>query len=394
MTGAWRLVPLVLILATHAVPSVAQTITVRESAGIRRTQFPVTAQIPIAKGALAEPDRARLRSGDTDTPVQFSAGARWEDGSVRTLKVIFNVSVGPGERQSYQLQYGEGVVAAPPPRGLAVDRKADAGGIVVGNLTLSEKAGSLVASANYRSEFIGSGANGLSVVDSAGRRHAAGTAGPTAIEIDERGPLLVSVRYDYVIAMGPEDRVSARVTLDAPSSKSWLKASIVVSDPAKRLREIAFELPLAFAAFPWTWDFGTPNGTYGAFRNATDGATLIYSVPSRGTATWRVENGTSGDLRPYEVSAGARSLPVQGWAHIQDANKAVAFAIEEFGRAPGTYAVQLDGKGQTSFRFATLQPASEHRLTVYAHFVSTPVPIGAATSPASILAPLEVTISK
>ena len=95
----------------------------RETAGIRRTQFPVAAQVPIAKGALTEPDRARLKSGDTDTPAQFSAGARWEDGSVRTLKVIFNVSVGPGERQSYQLEYGEGVVAAALPRGLTVNRK-------------------------------------------------------------------------------------------------------------------------------------------------------------------------------------------------------------------------------------------------------------------------------
>lgn len=380
------------VLLTSAVPapSFAEIITVRETAGIRRTLFPATARVPLAKGALTDPTNARLRAGDTETPVQFSAGSRWEDGSVRILNVMFNVSLGPGEHQIYRLEYGERVAPATPARGVAVTDDAD--GVQAGNLKFSKRAGPLVVSANYRGEFIGQGANGLSVVDNAGVGHEAGLQRPRIVELIERGPLLTSIHYGYTIPVDPAYSADATITVEAPSSKSWLKASVAVHDSARRLREIVFALPLAFAAHPWTWDIGTPNGTYGAFRSPTDAATFTYTVPARGAATWRVESGTKGELRAYETSAGARSLPVSGWLHIQDATRAVAFALEGFGRSAGTYTIHLDGQGQIAFRFAPLRPATEHHLTVYAHFVATPIPIGAATSPASILAPLEITI--
>lgn len=396
MTRTSRTTALAVLLAcampTAAVAQTltAHTITVRETAGIRRTLFPVTARVPLAKGALADPANARLRAGDAETPVQLSAGSRWEDGSVRSLNVIFNVSLGPGESQTYRLEYGERVAPAAPTRGMAVTDDAD--GVQAGNLKFSKRAGPLVVSATYRGEFIAKGANGLSVVDTAGGRHEAGASGPRETEVIERGPLLASIRYEYAIPIDPEYSAHATLTIEAPSSKSWLRAAVVVRDPAKRLREIAFELPLAFAAHPWTWDLGTPNGTYGAFRSATDAAAFTYTVPARGAATWRVENGTKGELRAYETSAGARSLPVSGWLHVQDATRAVAFALEGFGRSAGTHTIHIDGQGQTAFSFAPLRPATEHHLTVYAHFVATPIPIGAATSPASILAPLVITV--
>ena len=43
------------------------------------------------------------------------------------------------------------------------------------------------------------------------------------------------------------------------------------------------------------------------------------------------------------------------------------------------------GQGQMTFRLEPEVPKTEHRLTVYQHFVSTPVPIGAATSPTAML---------
>jgi hypothetical protein len=66
----------------------------------------------------------------------------------------------------------------------------------------------------------------------------------------------------------------------------------------------------------------------------------------------------------------------------------VAFAVEGFGTQPGTYRVALGGAGQTTFGFSPARPTREHRLTVYNHYVSTPVQIGAATSPSSMLNPL------
>jgi hypothetical protein len=47
----------------------------------------------------------------------------------------------------------------------------------------------------------------------------------------------------------------------------------------------------------------------------------------------------------------------------------------------------LSGGGQLSFR--NVFPAGQrHEIAVYEHFVTTPVQIGAATSPSAILSPL------
>ena len=48
----------------------------------------------------------------------------------------------------------------------------------------------------------------------------------------------------------------------------------------------------------------------------------------------------------------------------------------------------LGGAGQASFHVAPAAPVTRHVLTVYQHFVGTPVQIGAATSPPSMLYPL------
>ena len=79
---------------------------------------------------------------------------------------------------------------------------------------------------------------------------------------------------------------------------------------------------------------------------------------------------------------------VGGWGHLQSEGEVVAFGIEDFGMQPGTYRVALGGSGQTTFAFTPSRPTREHQLTVYNHYVSNPVQIGAATSPSSMLNPL------
>jgi hypothetical protein len=71
----------------------------------------------------------------------------------------------------------------------------------------------------------------------------------------------------------------------------------------------------------------------------------------------------------------------------------VAFAIPDFGAEAGTYTCTVDGSGQLSFRFAPERPLPHLQLTVYEHFVTTPVQVGAVTSPVSMLNPLVVSFS-
>ena len=63
-------------------------------------------------------------------------------------------------------------------------------------------------------------------------------------------------------------------------------------------------------------------------------------------------------------------------------------------RAPpaGSHRIAITGSGGVSFQVEPAEPTSRHKLTVYQHFVSNPVQIGAATSPPSMLQPLVVRV--
>jgi hypothetical protein len=332
----------------------------------------------------------RLRNDAGDVTAQFTAEVVWDDGSTRTLAVDFNVSLGPAERRLYTLEFGPGVkAAAPTGRGLTITEDADA--IQAGTIRFGRTGSPLVTAANYvKTNFIGTGRNGLAVVDRAGSRHDLSTAQGVTVTLVKPGPLKVVLRYAGRLTLDPSTTAPFAIDIEMPNSKSWLKMSATVQNPASRLREIAFDSPLAFASLPLTWDLGTENGTYGAFRNATDTAVLTQTINQQGAAGWAVRTGTEGStLNPYESSPSGRS---HGWGHLLDARGAVAFGFAEFGKEEGVYRIALSGSGQTSYSFEPGRPAKELRLTVYQHFVSTPVPVGAATSPTAMLSPLNVVV--
>lgn len=366
-------------------------IEVSETTGIRRTEYPVTARVDLPRGALREASNARLKLTE-DVIAQFTAETSWDDGSVRALSVDFNVSLGPAERRRYTLEFGPDVKSAAPAGrgGLSVTEDADA--IQVGSIRFGRSGSPLVVAANYvKMNFIGTGRNGISVTDAAGTQHDLSGAQDVKLDIVKRGPLKVLLRYTGRLPLDQASAAPFVLTMEMPNSKSWLKISAIVQDPSRRLRAIAFDSPLAFSALPFTWDFGTENGTYGAFRNATDTAVLTQTVNQKGAAGWMVRTGPQGGtLNDYESSPNGRAA--SGWGHLLDARGAVAFGFADFAREQGVYRIALGGNGQASFSFEPSRPGTEHHLTVYQHFVSTPVPIGAATSPTAMLSPLKVDV--
>jgi hypothetical protein len=128
-------------------------------------------------------------------------------------------------------------------------------------------------------------------------------------------------------------------------------------------------------------------------RAATDSVTMSDAVAANGASEWTVSSGPKGREVATETSR-PDAAAFAGWGHLQGAREVVAWALEGVKTRPGTYRVTLDGGGQTLFQFTPPAPSAEHQLTVYAHFVSTPVQIGAATSPATILSPLLATCDR
>lgn len=365
------------------------TLHVRETGGIRRTQFPVSAAVPLARGALVDAANVKLLLNQTEVPVQAAAASRWPDGSVQSLAVDFNATIGPLASQDYLLQYGPEVKSDAVARGLTV---ADEAAVVhVGNIQFSRSSVPLIASVKYRDEAIAPGINGLVVTDSNGVPHNLSSGDDVKVEIVKRGPLVAALRYTGSIKLdstvGAPVLVPFVITVEMPNSKSWVKVSASVADAGRRVRAVALGLPLALGPFPWVWDFGTTRWTYGSFRAATDSVALNQTAPG----AWTVMAGPKGREQLIETSGADRST-FAGWGHVQGAKEVVAFAIEGMQTRPGEYRVAIDASGQTIFQYTATSPASRHELTVYAHFVSTPVQIGAATSPAAILSPLVVTV--
>jgi len=361
------------------------TVYVKESAGIRRTTYPVNTRVPFPQGALADAANARLMNGEMETPAQMAAESKWPDGSIRWLALDFNASIGPGESQTYRLEYGGAVKAAAGVRGLTVTENMN--DIEVGRVRFNKSGAPLLASVKFRGEDIGPGTNGLTVRDAMGKGHDVTGAEGLKTEVVKRGPLYVVIRYSGAIVVDRSYRAPFAMTVEMPNSKSWVKVTAAVEDPGKRLREISFHTPLALGALPWEWDFGTGHWTYGALRNAGDSVVLSEAVKSSGVNEWKVATSSNGQEQLYETGAAARSQIVR-WAHLQNGNEAIAFAMETEGSSAGTYRISFAGDGRTSFHFAPTLPRSQHRLTVYEHYVAPPVQIGAATSPASILSPL------
>lgn len=366
---------------------------VRETAGIRRTEYPVSVRLQLPRGALADATQTRLTTNSAEVPAQFSASTAWDDGSVRALDVDFNTSLNPEEDRRFELQFGPGTTAAPlQVRGLTVTEEA--GRVVVGNLAFSKSGSPFLASATYRGEGIGSGANGLTLTDSAGRRHDLSKAQNASLDVVKGGPLLVVLRYTASIPLDDTTSIPVDMLLEMPNSKTWLKTTATVTDRARKLRDVAIERPYVFGGFPALWDFGTDSGTYGVFRAATDVVTLTQTSTVSGPTGWRIETGTGTQLRPLETSAGARNKSAGGWGHVQDAKAVVAFAVGGFARDAGTYTITFAGSGQATYRFAPAAASGQLQLVVYEHFVGTPVAIGAATNPTAMLTAPAVTIER
>src|ERR1700686_1143930 len=155
MTARTRSSAFGVLIVLAAAPMLGQTrgsaaIQVTEATGIRRTEYPVNARVQPPKGALADPAHARLGLNDADQPAQYSAESRWDDGSVQWLDVDFNVSLGPSESRTYQLEYGPDVSPGAAPRGLTVTEDADS--IQVGNVKFNRSGSPLILSASYRGE--------------------------------------------------------------------------------------------------------------------------------------------------------------------------------------------------------------------------------------------------
>jgi hypothetical protein len=95
-------------------------LTLQETAGVERFQFPVTSGVPIPQGALTSTEKLQIM--DTRgrfVPAQFSVANRWwNDGSIQWLHFDFSANVPAGGKANYFLREVAPIPEFPSPIGL------------------------------------------------------------------------------------------------------------------------------------------------------------------------------------------------------------------------------------------------------------------------------------
>ena len=95
-------------------------LTLQETAGIERFQYPVTSGVPLPQGALTSTERLQIM--DTRgrfVPAQFSVANRWwNDGSIQWLQFDFSANVSAGGKANYFLREVAPIPEFPSPIGL------------------------------------------------------------------------------------------------------------------------------------------------------------------------------------------------------------------------------------------------------------------------------------
>src|SRR5690349_20621896 len=309
-------------LAANTSPSTGIHVVIRETAGIRRGNFPTHAVVPLASGVLRDPTRVRLLSDDQEVPLQAAVLATWPDGSVRELELDFNVSIDALGGKEFRLEFGTLPVPVTTER-LTV-HECD-GGLQVGKVRFGSDRAKLIQSIAFGGrEVVGGGPSGFVATAQDGTAY---LLEPDGVEVTQAGPTAAQVRLTGLIPIGSR-KLPFTIALSVPNSKSWVKYGVTIDDPLHQVREVSFTTSLALGAFPWSWDFGTGSRSYGALRGTGDVVTLVQSVVRPGAADWQIRVRDGIDDRVQERAAGKRPAIAEGWGHFEGPERAVAFAVE------------------------------------------------------------------
>lgn len=397
---------LLLGVAFPAVAADTLTLEVSETAGIRRFGYPIALKLPEHASEVAV-GHFRLLDGGQPMTAQFRQ--EQTDGGPGAWWLDFNLSMLPNEVRSLTLEYGPDVAADAEPHGLELKQTPD--GLVIRNgphitwtagrdlshLLTSVDAGDLhyLRRAGVRLGMVG--ANGVR-----DEMH------PKAFRarVIRSGPLAVAIRYELVPDAGQRAEVKSTVDLTFPVSKSWVQIDWQIDDPRQRVRsaraEIAQQLAPPTDDEPTLVDFGASSLVYMSLTPGMVGKLEARAAAADSNAPvqpfWEVLRGPRERVEPFVAQASdARGDPAEGWAHSMDRSRCLALAVGEFGGASNdSIEITAEGDLRVARQFAgdEAQASRTKTLRLWLHFVGFPPHLTAATSPQSMLSPLNVQIGE
>jgi dienelactone hydrolase len=363
--------------------------SVRETAGLARFDYPVHATFELPR-EVRETDRFRLLSDGKPVPAQFRSLAGM--GKKTAVALDFHTYAGPMEKKSFEIEYGPDVVPMEPKAGMTVEETKERFTIRSGSLAYQmPKDGPFLTSVeSNKKPFLGKEAARFKLVSH--RSGGESTCRHRGFTLTRQGPLACAFLAEGESEIGP-DRTIVKSTLELtfPRAKSWVEAVWTVDDPTGEVLTLFTEFFLDVVPKPTLVDFGTTTVVYTTLRD-NELAVLSRWNDSK-LPEWEIAKGTKDALRPFAVSLPRdKNRKVEGWAHVMDATRATALAVDQFGETSNeVIRIHADGRVFLSRTLPT-PTKGKHVYRFGLHFVPMPVQVGAVTSPQSMMAPLAVEV--
>jgi hypothetical protein len=382
---------IIVVIATSLMPdcSIAQespdrlTLTVRETAGIRRFGYPVTMTATLPEASLTDVRHARLirLPNGSALPSQMTMNSRHADGSIENLEIDVIQSPGPLETMQFQLETGSDVTSVLAQSGLELSETDEF--FQVSAYRIPKDLRSLVQQVNYRRDYLRG--DGIRVAAIEGNViHDLAAARNIIWTVEKRGPLQVRLRCRgiYPAAKGL-DEMPFELMLEFVSSKSWI--GITHRIPQAFGRQIRLETIADFQLQgQLLWDLDTGYWLYGVLESG-ESLTLL-----RTAGDWQCElAGQSG------TSVYAKGVPenrtARGWGHFQEATtdgNVVAFGVAE-SESDDSLAITMASNGTLTASSVPGIGEESIQQRIFFHFVPVPLQHTARTSPPSMMRPLE-----
>jgi hypothetical protein len=373
-------------------------VVVKETAGIRRFGYPVSATFTVPR-ELQNNHHFRLSQGDKSILAQFLLNVEPGKGS-NEASLDFAVSLAPYETREYTVTYGGPPTGPAPKWGTEMDANdeefrihltRDLEFVVPRNLL-----GLLRQVHTPRTNYLGPDSRGLLIRYRDSIHYRAGGHGPYGVPTLGRavkvGPFATMLRFEGTEALRGGRSVRFVVEMEFVRTKSWVRVTWTVEDPNGYVAGLGADLNLNLEGEPTLVDFGASSLVYAALRK---GQAAQFRAGSPEVA-WQTFTGPAGRLTPYVLAPrNARNCRAEGWAHIMDRDRCTAVAVAGFADAGQESDISVDSEGRLQIwklfsHDQTPVPHGVKKITFWLHFVGMPVHEGAATSPQAMLAPLEV----
>jgi len=311
-------------------------LTVRETAGVDRHQWPIRAGVPLPKGAVKSVEKLQIL--DTQgrfVPALFAVANRWwEDGSIQWLHCDFAATVAANSQTGYVLREVVALPEFPSPMGFIPRGKAFE--VITGPLrfVIGGDSNQLIDQVwvdegwgynfNEQTKILDSGNFDL-VLTSGGRAFRTAHWTQNRIEVEEHNALraVVKITGSFALADSKEKRLDYIARLTTYGGKTYFKLELTLLNR----READFPIDDLSLSFKLNLDLtqqkfifgGEPQDYTGNFEN---GSQASLSLDSAGL--YSVSGAVQG-------SGSGKSARV-GWADLSDGEHGLSAAVKWFGQ--------------------------------------------------------------